>query len=91
MAPSWIGKLTLLEELQVPVYFSNVDKMDNARRFLEGLGRLTELRVFQSSVYAVDESMQQDLVLSLCKLSKLQHLYFCLVDENCWIDADRTF
>jgi disease resistance protein RPM1 len=85
----WVGKLMSLEELDVLLYVHVHDR--DVRQFVKELGRLRELRVFRMVLGGyddrMDESMQTDLVESLCNLQKIQHLRFIFrmdVDTAKW-------
>ncbi|GJN16882.1 hypothetical protein PR202_gb03907 [Eleusine coracana subsp. coracana] len=73
--PNWIGTLTSLEELRI--YRGADDR--SSRRFVKELGNLTELRVLRAGIAVLDESMERDLVKSLCNLRKIQYLQLEIV------------
>ncbi|WVZ54765.1 hypothetical protein U9M48_005516 [Paspalum notatum var. saurae] len=67
--PSWIGRLTSLEEL------SRISIVDNSSSILEELGNLTKLRVLGVDWSTEwDDSLENRLVECLNKLQKIQHL-----------------
>ncbi|CAN6287294.1 unnamed protein product [Urochloa humidicola] len=72
-----IDKLTHLEELQI---YSSDDDI-----FVKELGHLSELRMLRARLHAKDDRVLPDLLLSLCKLKKLQRL---TVDG--WISVPRN-
>ncbi|TVU23830.1 hypothetical protein EJB05_26213, partial [Eragrostis curvula] len=76
LAPSWVGKLTSLEELQVAMRCSSYNRQDQASGFLTELSCLSELRVcrIRMHVELLGDVMERDLVSSIRNLQKLQHL-----------------
>ncbi|TVU23892.1 hypothetical protein EJB05_26278 [Eragrostis curvula] len=78
VAPSWIGKLSSLEELHVCVDSSD----GNASGFLKTLGSLTKLRVLWIGIHIqMDDDMERDFVLSLRKLHKLEDYLFNPIED----------
>uniref|UniRef100_A0A0E0HSF5 NB-ARC domain-containing protein n=1 Tax=Oryza nivara TaxID=4536 RepID=A0A0E0HSF5_ORYNI len=70
-----IGKLTSLQELCIrPAYAYDRfydDKANGMRQFVKALGRLGELRVLQTQIDILDDSMEKDLLESLDNLHTL--------------------
>lgn len=65
--PDWMGKLTSLEELRLGAIDMSVD-------FVDGLGRLTELRELEIRINQLDVNEAGALVQSMKKLEKIQVL-----------------
>lgn len=75
--PDWIGSLTSLEQLKIN--FNSKADHNKIRVLIKELGSLRELKVLEfsfwsSSPVVTDKSAQRDLVESLRKLHKIQHL-----------------
>jgi len=70
-----IGKMTSLEELCVhPAAVTDNDDNKSARQFVKELGNLKELRVLDTVIDGLDESMEEALLESLQNLRKLRYL-----------------
>uniref|UniRef100_A0A453AH91 Uncharacterized protein n=1 Tax=Aegilops tauschii subsp. strangulata TaxID=200361 RepID=A0A453AH91_AEGTS len=68
-APNWIGNLTSLEELSLKI-------SGEFSTFVEGLGKLTELRVLDCHLRGgLDDRSKKTFVGSVCKLKKIQILH----------------
>ncbi|XP_062197572.1 disease resistance protein Pik-2-like isoform X2 [Phragmites australis] len=70
--PDGFGQLTSLEELRI--ILPGTDDKSKMERFVKDLGSLKQLRVLQTRFDVMDDSLQKDLVESLCNLHKIQHL-----------------
>lgn len=68
-----IGKMTSLEELWVCPAANN-DNNKSAKQFVKELGNLKELRVLDTVIDGLDESMEEALLESLRNLRKLRYL-----------------
>ncbi|XP_025827037.1 putative disease resistance RPP13-like protein 3 isoform X2 [Panicum hallii] len=68
-----IGKMTSLEELWVRPAANN-DNNKSAKQFVKELGNLKELRVLDTVIDGLDESMEEALLESLRYLRKLRYL-----------------
>uniref|UniRef100_A0A0E0ARD1 Uncharacterized protein n=1 Tax=Oryza glumipatula TaxID=40148 RepID=A0A0E0ARD1_9ORYZ len=67
-----IGNLTSLQELCIrPADNNNFNDM---RQFVKALGRLRELRVLQTQIDVLDDSMEKDLLESIENLHKIRYL-----------------
>ncbi|VAH25567.1 unnamed protein product [Triticum turgidum subsp. durum] len=81
-APNWIGNLTSLEELSLKI-------SGEFSTFVEGLGKLTELRVLGCDLRGhLDERSMKTLVGSVCKLEKIQILHLEDLDEWSEMETD---
>lgn len=71
-----IGKLTSLEELKIypgRVAFNETEG-ESTRQFVKDLGNLTELRVLDTTINVLDNSLEEALLESVCSLCKLRDL-----------------
>ena len=89
-----IGKLTSLQELCIrPAYAYDRfydDKANGMRQFVKALGRLGELRVLQTQIDILDDSMEKDLLESLDNLQKIRSLEILGASRGLNVEWTRT-
>uniref|UniRef100_A0A0D9XYY9 AAA+ ATPase domain-containing protein n=1 Tax=Leersia perrieri TaxID=77586 RepID=A0A0D9XYY9_9ORYZ len=82
--PVWIGNLTSLQELWI---WCDTDQV-SPRNFVNGLGKLTELRVLRTSITCDDpewdDNIRNTLVQALCNLDKIRIMHILgALRRNC--------